>query len=143
MDMRGAGIKLISVILMAIESTINVCLILASLHLKHSQMHFYDRAMSLLEQIADSLCDEDDSFVTEMRSSCWRALGLLLVTFSAPVALDFARAVDWLQTFQAVYGAFFCTFIAFLHLMQITVAAAAICILCKHLNKRVRTLIIF
>lgn len=135
MIMRGAGYRMITVLLMAIESVINICLILASLHLRHSQMQTYDSEILRLENIAESLCKNVDEFEAEIQLSCWKALGLLLVTFSTILVHQFF----WTSYFEAVYGAFFCTFITFLHLMQITVAAAAVCIICKHLNKRVRT----
>jgi hypothetical protein len=138
LSMRGAGHKTISVALMAVESVINVCLILASLHLRHSQMQIYDVAILRLEQIAKNLYNNFDEFETEMRFSCCQAVGLLLVTFSATMVHQFSWAEDWFSTFEAVYGAFFCTFITFLHLMQITNAAATVCHICKHLNIRVR-----
>jgi hypothetical protein len=139
--MRGAGYKMISIILLAIESVINVCLILASLHLRHTQMQLYDEAVMQLEKIAESLCKnfyEVDEFEAEIQLSGWKLLGLLLVTSTAIVVHQLSWADDWAMIFQTVYGAFFCTFITFLHLMQITVAAAAVCILCRHLNERVR-----
>jgi hypothetical protein len=135
--MRGAGSKTITVLLMAIESVIIICLILASLHMRHSQMHSYDEAISRLKQIAENLYKNVGEFETKMRRSFWKALGVLLVTFSATVVHSFSWEEDWFISFQALYGTFFCTFVTFLHLLQITNAAAAVCHLCTHLNMRV------
>jgi hypothetical protein len=137
--MRGAGSQMITVLLMAIESVINVCLILASLIMRHSQiMQSYDGAISRLKQIAENLYKNGGQFETEMRRSCWEALSVLLVTFSATMVHSFSCAEDWVISFEALYGTFFCTFVTFLHLLQITTAAAAVYHLCRHLNMRVR-----
>jgi len=100
-------------------------------------MQSYDEAILRLEQIAKNLNKNDGEFKTEIRRSCWKALGVLLVTFAATVVHSFYCAEDWFFSFQALYGTFFCTFVTFLHLLQITNAAAAVCHLCTHLNMRV------
>lgn len=136
--MQDAGYKMISVILLAIESVINVCLILTSLHLRHTEMQFYDMAILKLEKIAKGLCESSgkvDGFETEISMSGWMSLGSLLVMSAAIVIQQFFCTET---TFESVYGPFFCTFITFLHFMQITVAAAAVSVICKHLNKKVR-----